>query len=300
MQFDTIDLRLLRVFITVADCRGFSAAQAELNTSVSTISSQISDLETRLGLRLCQRGRTGFSLTSEGENIYKAARTLFHQISGFKSVVSDLKQELSGRLSLGFADNLITHPSAPMTKALQNFLEPKTDIEIVLTVLSPNQLERELLEQRLDVIIGAFPRHLPGINYSTLFEEHQNLYCGKGHPLFEAEEQEIAEVDITVHRQAQRGYTAGRPHPSNLGSGAFNATSYHMEGLVYLIMTGHFLGHLPDHYARRWVETGQLRCLHPDRFGYTSAFELGTRAGTHLSPVVRGFIQELQISSGQS
>jgi len=61
-----IDLRLLRVFQVVADCGGMSAAELELNIATSTISRHVKDLETRLGLTLCRRGRGGFALTREG------------------------------------------------------------------------------------------------------------------------------------------------------------------------------------------------------------------------------------------
>ena len=64
-QLSDMDLRLLRVFRVVADCGGMAAAELELNIGSSTISRHIKDLETRLGLRLCRRGRAGFALTPE-------------------------------------------------------------------------------------------------------------------------------------------------------------------------------------------------------------------------------------------
>ena len=47
------DLHHLEVFMTVADQGGFSAAQVTLNVGQSTISRQMSELEERLGMRLC-------------------------------------------------------------------------------------------------------------------------------------------------------------------------------------------------------------------------------------------------------
>ncbi len=76
-QFAEKDLRLLKVFMTVVDSGGYTAAQAELNVGTSTISNHMSKLEERLGARLCQRGRIGFQLTDKGEFVYQAARRLF-------------------------------------------------------------------------------------------------------------------------------------------------------------------------------------------------------------------------------
>jgi len=57
------DIRLLQVFRVVVDCGGLSASELELGIGRSTISKHISDLETRLGVKLCNRGRSGFTMT---------------------------------------------------------------------------------------------------------------------------------------------------------------------------------------------------------------------------------------------
>lgn len=58
-----LDLRLVRVFLAVVDARGITAAEATLGVRQSTISSQLSALEARVGFTLCERGRGDFSLT---------------------------------------------------------------------------------------------------------------------------------------------------------------------------------------------------------------------------------------------
>ena len=69
-QLADMDLRLLQVFKSVVECGGLSAAELELNIGTSTVSRHLKDLETRLGLRLCRRGRAGFALTLEGQRVY--------------------------------------------------------------------------------------------------------------------------------------------------------------------------------------------------------------------------------------
>ncbi|KFC50427.1 LysR family transcriptional regulator, partial [Halomonas sp. SUBG004] len=55
------DIRLVRIFLkTVVECGGFTAAETTLGISRSAISQHMSDLESRLGFSLCQRGRGGF------------------------------------------------------------------------------------------------------------------------------------------------------------------------------------------------------------------------------------------------
>ena len=64
-----VDIRLLRVFRAVVACGGVSAAELELNIGRSTISRHLTDLELRLGVKLCDRGPAGFALTAEGEQV---------------------------------------------------------------------------------------------------------------------------------------------------------------------------------------------------------------------------------------
>ena len=66
MQVQDVDLRLLRIFVTIVESGGLSAAESRLNIGRSTISTHLSDLEIRLGLKLCKRGRSGFELTDAG------------------------------------------------------------------------------------------------------------------------------------------------------------------------------------------------------------------------------------------
>ncbi|MDX1392567.1 MAG: LysR family transcriptional regulator, partial [Rheinheimera sp.] len=76
MQVQDVDLRLLRLFVTIVECGGLSAAESRLNIGRSTISAHLSDLEVRLGVTLCKRGRSGFELTDPGRITYQASLEL--------------------------------------------------------------------------------------------------------------------------------------------------------------------------------------------------------------------------------
>src|SRR5687768_16909560 len=81
------DIRLLKVFNAVVQCGGFAAAQVELNVGQSTISAHMATLESRLGVRLCERGRGGFRLTEQGRHIHEAAQRLFREVESFRADV---------------------------------------------------------------------------------------------------------------------------------------------------------------------------------------------------------------------
>jgi DNA-binding transcriptional LysR family regulator len=113
------DLRLLRIFATVVECKGFAVAQAELNLSASSISGYISALEQRLGVRLCTRGRAGFSLTDKGAAIYREAQRLFAALDDFVASAGATRGRLTGTLKIGLVDCTVTDPNAPITRAIR-------------------------------------------------------------------------------------------------------------------------------------------------------------------------------------
>lgn len=46
-----------------------------------------------------------------------------------------------------------------------------------------------------------------------------------------------------------------------------------MEAEARLILSGRFLGYLPDHFAERFVRDGRLRSVRPDLFRYRANFQ---------------------------
>ena len=117
-QVSDFEIRLLKLFRSVVECGGFSAAESALGIGRSAISQQMSDLEQRLGLRLCQRGRAGFALTEEGREVYQSTLQLLAALESFRTEVNGLHQHLRGELNIGLTDNLVTIPHMRITNAL--------------------------------------------------------------------------------------------------------------------------------------------------------------------------------------
>ncbi len=155
------DIHLLSVFITVVESRGFTAAQIPLNVSNSTISRQISDLEVRLGLRLCQRGRSGFALTERGKLVYNAALDLFKAIEVFESDIDILHDKPTGTLSLAVIENWTSEKQPQLVEALRVFRDVAPDVYIEIYALPPDQIERGILDGSISIGIGVFHNHKP-------------------------------------------------------------------------------------------------------------------------------------------
>ncbi|MEX0696327.1 MAG: LysR family transcriptional regulator [Dongiaceae bacterium] len=292
-KLNDIDVKLLRVFAAIVEAGGFAAAQAQLNVSPSRISTQIADLEARLGMRLCQRGRVGFQLTDKGRAVYEASQRLFAKLEDFRAEVGAMRGRLVGELQIGVVDNTISNPDSRLDDAIARFRGRDNDVHIVMHIAAPSELERAVLDGRLHAAISAFHHHAAGLAYERLFVEEQTLYCGRHHPLFARPPETVTQADVAAAAYAHRGYMVGTKAKSPV---AFRpaATAYHMEALAVLVLSGRYIGYLPTHYAAPWVERGQMRPLLPRELAYHSLFEVATRKGTHRTLVVRAFLDDLR------
>jgi DNA-binding transcriptional LysR family regulator len=289
-----IDIKLLRVFLAIVEAGGFAAAQAQLNLSPSRISTLLADLEARLGMRLCQRGRVGFRLTDKGRAIHEASLQLFGALEQFRARAGALRGRLVGELQIGVVDNTLTNPACRLAAALGRFKARAADVHVTLHVLAPTELEQAVLDQRLPAAIGAFHHHVAGLIYAPLFSEEQTLYCGSGHPFFRRADESIGLGDIAGVDFVDRGYGGGVKARRPGAAFRATATANNMEAAATLILSGRYIGYLPTHCAAPWVERRLMRSLLPARLAYESLFELITRKGVERTPALQAFLEDLQ------
>lgn len=269
-----IDLKLLRVFVAVAEAQGISAAQSLLQMNQSSISTHLATLETRLGFRLCQRGRSGFMLTPKGERILVASRSLFNAARDFTRVSQSLSGMLSGDLQIGLVDNLVSLPGNPVSLAIKRFQRRHQEVQFQCRICSPGEIEQGLLNQRFDLGIGYFGQQLSDLLYHPWLEEVQAIYCSYDHPLFAIESPSVEQIETA--RWVKRGYLLAQ-HLCPVTPHNFGPAAYHMESVAHLLLSGEYLGYLPRHYAARWVEQGLLKELGGEALSYRAALALVTR-----------------------
>jgi DNA-binding transcriptional LysR family regulator len=268
----TVDLKRLRLFRQVVECGGLSAAEAVLDINLPTISAHLATLEASLGMRLCERGRRGFRLTAQGRSVLAASERLFDSIEAFRSEIGEVSQSVSGSLRIGLADNTLSDPACPVVPALRALRERGSDLEIAVDVRNPFELERALREERIDVAVGPFNLTDPEVETQQIHTERLSLYVGAGHRLFGA--RSIALSDLAGTDCVMRGYLRESQVAQQHVSFNYSATAHALEGIAHLVLTGCYVGYLPDHYARSWVEDGRMRPILPEVMSYDVQFKL--------------------------
>ncbi len=289
-NLDNADLRLLRVFMAVVRNRGFSAAQAELNINQPTISVQMSQLEGRLRMRLCHRGRSGFKLTQEGEFVYEATQRMFASIEQFRSDIASSRGELTGELHIGVVDAVATNDNLKLHQTIRSFNESAKAVDLRVHIRSPQMLLRNLLEERIHIGIAPFSSVPQSIKLVKLHKETQVLYCSSSHELFDIKDNELTIDAIAEFPYAARNYLQNWSPPET-SQFRTAASTGDMEAMLLYILSGRFIGYLPEHYAEPWVKSGKIKSLLKSSLSYKSQFFLASR-NDEKNIVVLDFIEQ--------
>ncbi len=271
-QLSDMDLRLLQVFKAVVECGGMAAAELELNIGTSTVSRHVKDLETRLGLTLCRRGRAGFSLTPEGQRVYDETLRLLAAVRGFRDSVDDIHERMGGALALAVFDKTASNPQARIHQAIASFAQQAPDVQLQLHVGSINAIERGVMDGSFQVGIIPAHRSAQSLVYTPLFGETMLLYCGQGHPLFGAQHGGLDWDALRGHPFAGLGYHSPNMALSHQAGLQRSATGFDQESIATLVLSGCYLGFLPDHYAQAFVQQGRMQAVRPALFNYHCEF----------------------------
>jgi len=267
-QVGDYEIKQLKVFKTVVDCGGFSAAETSLNIGRSTISLHISNLESRLNLVLCRRGRAGFSLTEEGVIIYKMTENLIESLDEFRTTVNNLNSSLTGKLRIALSDKVSLDPRSHFPELIQRFSMEALDVSITTNISSMSNIERMILNDEADIGFIPYHRKLDGLDYVHLYSDNCYLYCGKSHPLSslsEKEQSEQADIFPATH--------AGlKPHEAvshQISHMNLTAISYFYDSRLALILSGQYIGFLPEVYAQPYLDKGDIAVVAPNERSYT-------------------------------
>lgn len=293
-----IDIRLLRLFSTVVECGGFATAEAQLQTGLSTISKHVKELETRLGVKLCRRGRSGFALTPQGREVHLAAQQVFSALDHFRLRMNGIQSEIVGELNIGIIDTLLTDPNFRLARVLATCKRRAPRVQINISVDPPNQLEKALLDETLHAAIVSVRQRLPGLDYRLLYGERNNLYCAETHPLYPHCPDDVPLDALSACELAGRTYAMQEEARLLGGMLPRSATANDVEGLALLVLTGRYIGYLPDHYVAGTRFTLPLRRVLPERFGYSVEMEMATRARAHHPPALLAFLAGLELEFG--
>src|SRR5262249_24781192 len=116
---------------------------------------------------------------------------------------------------------------------------------------------------------------------------------GSGHPLFATPDSSIDAGVIAAQRLIETHLDIpglGQQSPANL---AFSARANSLDARAIAIMSGSFIGVLPETYAAPWVRSGEMRALRPDLVSMRNPFYAILPPNTSAKLVARTFATAL-------
>jgi len=262
------DLRLLRIFVSVVEHGGFAAAEKGLGITRSTISVHMSNLETRMQLKLCLRGRAGFSLTEDGQSVYRAVIGLFDSLNDFSLLVGTLGKELSGELVILCADQLDNKKQQKLANVIELVHEASPNLHIVLDGDSISNIEKLLLKDKAHM--GIFPgyQQIEGLHYVSLSSEPIYLCCGKKHPFFNIVDAKITSEDFASVAAIHPGIDIDFSGREQLKKLNLSAKAYQFDTRKAMILSGKYIGYMPQSYIQQELNAGEIRIIQPSVLTY--------------------------------
>lgn len=297
MRLSAADIRSLRVFRSVVEHGGFTGAQLALAMSQSTISFHIKSLEERLGFSLCQRGRRGFELTDRGTAVYEYSHSLTSAISSFEIQLGELRSRATGVLRVGVVDATVTDSTLGLDDVIYQFVGKASEVDLRVTIGSPETLIADLAKGGVDFAISPRMKLLPGFFQTEFHHEVNSLYCGNRHPLF-ARAAPTRE-DVEAARFVVRPY-ANKAELKHFPHATVGAYSSNIEAQMMYILSGRFLGYLPDHMTVMFRQSERLKALPVPGSQIRSPFVIIAPKHKKASLSQRIFIQELRRRAGNA
>lgn len=144
------DTELLRTFVAVAECGGFTNAAKLLISTQSTVSAQIQRLEDEAGHSLFIRSTRSVQLTSAGETLLGYARTILRLNEDARLRLSGVRH--AGRVRIGASEDLT---DGWLPKVLHRFGREYPEVEVELEIgMGPTLLEM-VESEKLDLAVGG-------------------------------------------------------------------------------------------------------------------------------------------------
>lgn len=283
------DLKKLRVFVAIVQSNGLSAASDELGVSLTTVSRALTDLEIRLGVKLCTRGRGGFALTPQGTELFAASRQLLGDVDMFETEVNRVSTVVRGRIRIGIIDNVISGSDFRLVRAMAAVNAAFPQIYPEVHMLQHGSVEEAVKSRAVDVGITSDPGYFRSLDYVEVFHELTSLYVAEG-----------TELDMRARREAlgalpyirRRHKAAGYQRMETLLDLNPRALADGLEAAAMLVGAGVGIAFLPSHYVGQLPQLG-LRRIEAEGTPFRLPFFAVIRAGAAENPAAASFVRHL-------
>lgn len=213
-----MELRRLRYFVKVAELGSFSEASRQISITQSTLSQQVKQLESELGVDLLIRDSHHVRLTDVGEAFLPQARKTLLEAATCMERIRDIQQLGAGELNIGS-----TYSFMPLLKeTVLQFIKQYPGIKLNICCHSMETLMMMLNEHKINLALSYKSSVVhPEIASHIMFDNQLAVVVSDKHPLSAQDTVRLADLER---------YPFARPAK---GLQARNTFDHIVEGLDY-------------------------------------------------------------------
>jgi LysR family transcriptional regulator, hca operon transcriptional activator len=176
-----VELRHLRYFVAVAEAGSLTvAAQQKLHTSQPSLSRQIRDLESELGVQLLARRARGIELTPAGRTFLDHARLVLSQVDAASEAARRVAHPSKPCFTIGF---LTGHELKWMPEALRILHDELPNIDVMVSSQYSPLLAEGLAKGKIDAAFLRRESGMPDLAYRVLVKEPLMVILPNNHRL---------------------------------------------------------------------------------------------------------------------
>jgi len=253
-----ITFRQIRYFIAVAEARSVSGGSSAVGISQSAVTDAIRTLELETGVTLFHRHAKGVTLTREGHQFLRHARSIIDAIADMAGGVGREQDQTEGKVRLGVTPVVTGYFLSDLISRFQK-LFPR--IEISLVEDKRSYIEHLLVNGELDMalLIVSNLEQRGAIDHEVLLRSECRAWMAPSHQLAEIDGLSLADLEnepvVALALDELEGLIDGIwskfDHPPRV---AWRTSS--MEGVRSLVGTGAGITLLPDLVYRPWSLDG--------------------------------------------
>ena len=288
-------LEHLRFFYAVAENGSFTRAAQQLLLTQPAVSSQIRNLEERLGQKLIERQGKRVRLTEAGEILYTQSRKIFQQLREAESVLNDLKSLETGRLCLGTVD-VISIYVLPMIFHEFHQLFPK--VEISIEVDNSFTICSGVADGELDLGFVTLPVENRSLISVPIYNDVMRVIANIHHPLAGRDLvtlKDLTETNLIIYKQ---GSVTRRILEQVFESHGLELSPAmeidRPEAMKKLVEVGLGVSIIPEMIIKQDLEEGALVALEMGDIRFERHLGLVCRRGQFFSPSTGAFLEILR------
>lgn len=170
----------LRYAVAVADAHHFGRAARACFVSQPALSTQVRELEARLGVQVFERTSRGVLVTPAGAEVIDRARRILREIDDLCEAAADAGGELGGSVRLGVIPTIAPYV---LPRAIPLIEQAHPGVELYLREDRTDALLAHLQAGELDLLLLALPLNRPGVEELALYDEPFLLAVPEHHAL---------------------------------------------------------------------------------------------------------------------